>query len=65
MLDERTAALCEPTPDGLAEAMAAVFQEPEHYAEVGAAARKRVEQEFSYEAFSRKLLAAYEFVLNR
>jgi glycosyltransferase involved in cell wall biosynthesis len=64
VLDDSTAVLCEPTPDGLGEALARVLADPAAYALRGAAARARVSQRYSREAFARKLVSAYASLLN-
>jgi glycosyltransferase involved in cell wall biosynthesis len=64
VLDDTTAVLCAPTPAGLGAALAAVLASPAAYAGRGAAARRRVEAQYSREAFARKLLAAYDQVLS-
>jgi glycosyltransferase involved in cell wall biosynthesis len=51
----------EPTPKGLARAILELLSDPEARAQKGAAARKRVEQEFSWEAGGR----VYEEVFQR
>jgi len=60
VLDASCAVLCRPTADDFAEGIARVLEDPETHAEIARAARKRVESEYSFEAFGRKLLAAYE-----
>jgi len=59
VLDPGCAALCPPTPEGLAEALARGLEDPARFAPLAKAARKKVEAEYSFEAFRRKLLAAY------
>jgi glycosyltransferase involved in cell wall biosynthesis len=62
VLDAGCAALCPPTPEGLAEALAGALEHPERTAPLARAARRKVEAEYGPEAFRRKLLAAYEAV---
>ena len=44
------------------DGMLAVLADPARFASLGAAARARVASDYSREAFSRKLLAAYESI---
>jgi len=60
VLDASCAVLCRPTADDFSDGIARVLEDPETHAEIARAARKRVESEYSFEAFGRKLLAAYE-----
>ncbi len=60
VLDASCAVLCQPTANDFADGIARVLEDPEGYAEIARGARKRVESEYSFEAFGRKLLAAYE-----
>lgn len=60
VLDASCAVLCRPTADDFSDGIARVLEDPEAHAEIARAARKRVESEYSFEAFGRKLLAAYE-----
>ena len=63
VLDRETAVLCAPTPEALGAALAATLTDPAAHAGRAAAARARLERDYSREAFARKLLAAYERVL--
>ena len=62
VLDAGTAVLRAPTPDAMANGMLAVLDDPARFASIGAAARVRVARDYSREAFSRKLLAAYDSI---
>ncbi len=62
VLDSSVAVLVPPTSQGFAEGMLRVIENPRASAALGAAARDRVEREFSFEAFSRKLSDVYDFV---
>ncbi|MGH7664218.1 MAG: glycosyltransferase family 4 protein [Gemmatimonadaceae bacterium] len=62
VLDSDTAVLCAPTAHGLATAISEVLERPDAYRKVGTAARERVRQRYSPEAFARKLLEAYAHV---
>ncbi len=63
VLDPSCAVLCEPNAGAFADALARVLEEPERFRALACAARKRVDDEYSPEAFARKLLAAYAEVL--
>ena len=63
VLDRTTAVLCDASPAALAEALAAVLAHPESYEALGIAARRRVAERYSEAAFSRKLLDAYDRLL--
>jgi glycosyltransferase involved in cell wall biosynthesis len=63
VLDDETAVLAPPTPAELGRALGAVLARPAAYASLGAAARRRVAERYSREAFARKLLDAYDRVL--
>ncbi len=63
VLDPSCALLCEPDADALAAGLCAALAEPAAHRGLALAARKRVEDEYSAEAFARKLLAAYASVL--
>jgi glycosyltransferase involved in cell wall biosynthesis len=56
--------LCAPTADALGTALAEVLLSPAAFAPLGAAARRRVRERYSPEAFARKLLAAYGGLLD-
>lgn len=62
VLDASVAVLRAPTPDALANGILSVLDDPARFASIGAAARARVASEYSREAFSRKLLAAYDSI---
>jgi glycosyltransferase involved in cell wall biosynthesis len=64
VLDHETAVLCAPTPEALGGALAAVLTDQAAYAGHAAAARARLDRDYSREAFGRKLLAAYDRVLS-
>jgi len=59
VLDSSCAVLCAAEPDAFADGIARVLEDPETFADIARAARKRVESEYSFEAFGRKLLEAY------
>ena len=59
VLDASAAVLRAPTPDDFAGGILSVLEDPARFAPIGAAARARVARDYSREAFSRKLLAAY------
>jgi glycosyltransferase involved in cell wall biosynthesis len=61
VLDETSAVLCPPTPDGLAAGMARALLDPS-VGGLALCARERAERDFGAAAFERKLLAAYDFV---
>ena len=62
VLDASVAVLRAPTPDAMANGILAVLDDPARFASIGAAARARVASDYSREAFSRKLLAAYDSI---
>ena len=62
VLDANSAVLRAPTPEAMANGILAVLDDPARFASIGAAARARVVRDYSREAFSRKLLAAYDSV---
>jgi glycosyltransferase involved in cell wall biosynthesis len=59
VLDDETAFLCEPTPEGLADGLAAALGDPGRARIRAIRARERSHREFGADAFARKLLAAY------
>jgi glycosyltransferase involved in cell wall biosynthesis len=63
VLDASVAFLAPPTPAGLAEVLAAALADPAAARARAAAAHARVEAEYGFQAFGRKLLAAYAAVL--
>jgi glycosyltransferase involved in cell wall biosynthesis len=63
VLDHRTAVLCAPTADALADALSRVLEHPDAYRAVALAARERLEARYSPRMFERKLLSAYGRVL--
>jgi glycosyltransferase involved in cell wall biosynthesis len=63
VLDASSAKLCEPTAESMASGILAVLDDPARYASLGAAARARVERDYSRDAFRRKLLAAYDSIV--
>lgn len=65
VLDASTAFLCDPTPEALSAALAQALQEPAEARMRADRARKRLESDYSFRAFERKLLAAYDAVLER
>lgn len=62
VLDDGTAFLCEATPECLAEALARALSEPELARACATRALERVRRDYCFEAFERKLLAAYEAI---
>ncbi|MDQ2766086.1 MAG: glycosyltransferase family 4 protein [Gemmatimonadota bacterium] len=62
VLDASAAVLRAPTPDAMASGLLAVLDDPARFASIGAVARARVSRDYSREAFSRKLLAAYDSI---
>ena len=64
VLDASCAILCAPEAEAFAEGVARALEAPEHGAEVARTARKRVEGEYGFEAFARKLLAAYDSIFS-
>jgi glycosyltransferase involved in cell wall biosynthesis len=62
VLDPSVAVLVPPTPEGFAEGMLRVLSDSDGCAALGAAARERVERQFSFEAFQRKLCDLYAFL---
>jgi glycosyltransferase involved in cell wall biosynthesis len=63
VLDTSCAVLCEPNAEAMAAALDRVFRAGEALRPLAAAARARVELEFSPAAFARKLLAVYAELL--
>lgn len=63
VLEGSSAFLCAPTAAGLGAALAAALGEPEAARARAAEARRRMEAEFSFESFRRKLLGAYGALL--
>lgn len=63
VLDDATAFLCEPSPEALADAVHAVLDGPAEARSRAARARERLERDFSFEAFERKLREAYSAAL--
>uniref|UniRef100_A0A182RSC1 Alpha-1,3/1,6-mannosyltransferase ALG2 n=1 Tax=Anopheles funestus TaxID=62324 RepID=A0A182RSC1_ANOFN len=55
IINEQTGFLCEPVPKEFATAMAKLVKDDKHCERMGAMGRKRVQQRFSFEAFSTKL----------
>jgi glycosyltransferase involved in cell wall biosynthesis len=65
VLDGHTGLLVEPErPDLLAEAVVSLLEDPERAARMGAKARVRVVERFSWRSRSDRLLAAYRKILN-
>ena len=62
VLDASTAVLRAAAPDAMASGLLAVLDDPVRFAPIGTAARARVMRDYSREAFSRKLLAAYDSI---
>ena len=60
VLDDEIALLSEPTPKAMAEALRRLIRDREFGARLAANARKRVAEEYSPEAFWRKLTGFYE-----
>ena len=60
VLDEEIAMLAEPTPEGMAEAIRRLLQDENLRDRLAARARQRVAEEYSPEAFRRKLTGFYE-----
>jgi glycosyltransferase involved in cell wall biosynthesis len=65
VLDDECAMLCEPDAAALARGLTALFKDREMCLRLGQAARARVETEFPFEAFQRKLLDAYRRMSSR
>ncbi|HET7621725.1 MAG TPA: glycosyltransferase family 4 protein [Gemmatimonadaceae bacterium] len=63
LLDDRTALLCAPTAEALADAIARVMARPSAFADRALRARDLVRRSFSPEEFRRKLLAGYDALL--
>lgn len=63
VLDETTAILVDPNPEAYGRALGAVLSDPGSFEPLGVASQARVNQEYSREAFARKLLDAYRRVL--
>ncbi len=55
VLDDRTAVLTEPTPDGIADGLQKLFGSPELRKELGAAAMEKERHHYSYSAYLKKL----------
>ena len=55
VLDGETGFLCEPTPEAFSQAMGRIYEGEEEAKAMGEAGRKHVVQNFSFEAFTRKL----------
>lgn len=64
VLDETTAVLCAPNAAALARALGDVLDDPAGFRVRGRAAKARVAERYSREAFARKLLGAYGAVLS-
>lgn len=65
VLDERTAILTEPTPQGLARGLIRALDHPGEAGERGRRARQRVRDHHSFEQFRAKLAEVYAFVTSR
>jgi glycosyltransferase involved in cell wall biosynthesis len=63
VLQQSTSVLCEPTPQGLADALAWVLTHPEEARELGRSAQQDAHSSYSLAAFRGKLLAAYAEIL--
>ena len=63
VLDPSVAILTEPTAKGLAQGIVEVLEDPERARQLGREANLRVRSQYSAEAFSQKLLAAYAEIL--
>jgi glycosyltransferase involved in cell wall biosynthesis/SAM-dependent methyltransferase len=61
VLDPRTAVLVPPTAEGLAAGILRVLQDPPLARSLARAARERVERDYSYAAFRRKIEEVYRF----
>lgn len=55
VINNKTGFLCDPSPLAFAERMAHLIKNPHLVAEMGAAGRSHVQQNFSFEAFTKKL----------
>ena len=62
VLDDDIACLFDPTPEGFARALIGLFENGQRRTELAERARARVEQEYSREAFDRKLHRFYDRV---
>jgi glycosyltransferase involved in cell wall biosynthesis len=62
VLDDSSAFLAEPAPEKFAEALMTAVNGGEEAVEKGSSARKTVEATYSYDAFSKKLLDAYNSI---
>jgi glycosyltransferase involved in cell wall biosynthesis len=62
LLDDTTAFLVDPTPEGLASGILAALDRPEHAAARARAARGLIEREYSVERYREKIARAYETV---
>jgi glycosyltransferase involved in cell wall biosynthesis len=60
VLDDQIALLSQPDPEEIAEGMVRLLTDKKLAAKLAGLAKKRVKEEFSYEAFERKLLSFYE-----
>jgi glycosyltransferase involved in cell wall biosynthesis len=59
VLDDDIASLVPPDAGAMGEALAQLFQDPELADELGRKGKERAQQEYTFEAFRRKLLAFY------
>jgi glycosyltransferase involved in cell wall biosynthesis len=60
VLDEEIAYLVSPTPEGMAQGLAALMENDALRARLSLAAKKRVQEEYCFEAYRRKLAGFYE-----
>ncbi|MHA2215348.1 MAG: glycosyltransferase family 4 protein [Candidatus Hodarchaeales archaeon] len=60
VLDDKTALLIEPTPRSMAEGFLTLLNDASLREKIGAAAKKRVRNDYSLKEFRKKLLAFYE-----
>jgi glycosyltransferase involved in cell wall biosynthesis len=65
VLDRTCAVLCDPTPQSFGERLADVIENPSAFSSLGEAARLRARERYSSEAFSLRLIDAYESILPR
>jgi len=63
VLDRDSAILVPPTAAGLAEGIARALDDPEQAARLGQRAARLVAEDYSYERFRSRLLAAYQAIL--
>jgi glycosyltransferase involved in cell wall biosynthesis len=65
VVDDRAARLVPPTADGLADGIAALLADPDMAAGLGAAAKRLVDDRYSWASFRRQVDELYAFVTTR